>query len=84
MKLFQESLQSHHFNAKVGAHDQGDGMTVENFGLGIKSDRGTRLVQFAAAENLRIEKTYFKKKENKKWTWRSPNEATKNEIECCT
>ena len=26
-----------YFNAKVGAHDQGDGMTVEDFGLGIRN-----------------------------------------------
>lgn len=68
------------FGAKAGPHRQSDGMTVGHFGLGVRNERGTGLVQFAAAENLRIEDTYFKKKKSKKWIW-SPNGETKNEID---
>ncbi|MEE4247402.1 MAG: reverse transcriptase domain-containing protein [Kangiellaceae bacterium] len=69
------------FNAKVGAHHQSDGTRVGNFGLGVRNERGTRLVQFATAQNLRIDNTHFKKKKSRKWTWRSPNGETKNEID---
>lgn len=69
------------FNAKVGLQEQQEEMTVGKHGLGERNERGTRLVQFAKANNLTITNTLFKKKENRKWTWRSPNGITKNEID---
>ena len=38
-------------------------------------------MQFATSENLRIDNTHFKKKKSRKWTWKSPNGVTKNEID---
>jgi exonuclease III len=69
------------FNAKVGPHQHSDGPTVGKFGLGDRNERGTRLVQFATSKNLRIANTFYKKRKKKKWTWRSPNGTTKNEID---
>ncbi|CAH2084971.1 unnamed protein product [Euphydryas editha] len=45
------------------------------------SNRGQKLVDFALGHKLTIINTCFKKKPNRKWTWRSPNELHKNEID---
>ena len=68
------------FNAKVGGHQQGDGAAVGQYRYGGRNERRTRLVQFAASENLTISNSCFKKEKSGKWTWRSPNELVKNEI----
>lgn len=47
-------------------------------------DKGTieaNLVNFAEHHRLVIGNTLFQKKENRKWTWISPNATTKNEID---
>jgi len=69
------------FNAKVGRHQQGDGKTTGKQGLGERNERGERLVQFALSKNLKITNTYFEKRPSRKWTWRSPNGETKNQID---
>ena len=69
------------FNAKVGSHQQGDGAAVGQYGYGERNERGTRLVQFATSERLTISNTCFKKRQSRKWTWKSPNGLVKNEID---
>jgi hypothetical protein len=69
------------FNAKVGKHQQGDEKTTGEHGLGERNERGERLVQFATSKNLKITNTFFEKKPQRKWTWRSPNGETKNQID---
>ena len=69
------------FNAKTGAHQQGDGITTGHFGYGQRNERGTRLVQFAISKNLTIGNTLFKKGRNKKWTWERPSGMAGNEID---
>ena len=69
------------FNAKIGRHQQGDGRATRIHSLGERNDRGEMLIQFAASKNLVITNTLFKKADKRKWTWRSPNGETKNEID---
>ena len=66
------------FNAKVG---KGDEDCVGSFGYGVRNDRGDDLINFATAHGFKIMNTYFKKKKNRRWTWRSPNFETFNEID---
>ena len=68
------------FNAKVGQKRRGE-LAMGNFGIGSRNNRGDMLVEFAERNNLKIMNTFFNKKENRKWTWRSPNGETKNEID---
>ena len=68
------------FNAKVGKKEIGES-SVGNFGVGERNGRGELLVNFAEKYNMRIMNTFFKKREGRKWTWRSPNGTTKNEID---
>lgn len=68
------------FNAKVGLGKNGE-HSLGRFGIGERNERGERLVDFAVNQRLYIMNTFFQKKENKKWTWRSPNGEIKNEID---
>ena len=66
------------FNAKVG---KGDEDCVASFGYGVRNDRGDDLINFATVHGFKIMNTYYKKKKNRRWTWRSPNFETFNEID---
>ena len=66
------------FNAKVG---KGDEDCVGSFGYGVRNDRGDDLINFATDHGFKIMNTYYKKKKNRRWTWRSPNFETFNEID---
>ncbi|XP_075722813.1 uncharacterized protein LOC119178011 [Rhipicephalus microplus] len=68
------------FNAKVGKKQAGD-QAVGDYGIGTRNARGELLVEFAERNNLRILNTFYRKRENRKWTWRSPNGENKNEID---
>ena len=68
------------FNAKVGRNAAGES-SVGKFGVGERNERGEVLVSFAEKYNLRIMNTFFQKRKGRKWTWKSPNGATKNEID---
>ena len=61
------------FNAKVG---KGDEDCVGSFGYGVRNDRGDDLINFATAHGFKIMNTYYKKKKNRRWTWRRPNFET--------
>jgi len=67
------------FNAKVGS------MAVEKavgkFGLGQRNERGTTLVEWCVEHKLCIANTCFEKHGRKLWTWKSPNEHTRNQID---
>ena len=39
------------------------------------------VTEFTESRNFKIMNTFFKKKPKRKWTWKSPNGETKNEIE---
>ena len=68
------------FNAKVGKNMAGESC-VGKFGVGERNDRGELLVNFAEKYNMRVMNSFFQKRAGRKWTWRSPNGTTKNEID---
>ena len=45
------------------------------------NERGDTLVEWATSKNVKIMNTQFKKKAGRRWTWRSPDGNTKNEID---
>ena len=65
-------------NAKVGS---GDEDCIGPFDYGTRNERGDDLINFSSAHNYKIMNTFFKKKEKKRWTWRSPNYEIFNEID---
>lgn len=68
------------FNAKVGVQ-MCDESRVGPHGFGSRNDRGQMLVNFLEQEELFLMNSFFKKQPQRKWTWRSPDTVTKNEID---
>jgi len=67
------------FNAKVGQSDRNSNGVVGGFGYGQRKERGDRLVAFCALNELVNTNTQFiKSKENRCWTWQSPNGRDRN------
>ena len=69
------------FNAKIGHPKKEENLVLGHYGYGERNERGQKLIDYASEYNLKIMNTFFKKKPNKKWTWMSPDQATKNEID---
>ena len=68
------------FNAKIGPVEI-RAACADSYGIGTRNRRGNVLVEFAERHKFKIMKTFFKKRLNGRWTWISPNGATKNEID---
>ena len=66
-------------NAKVGKGS--DGKTVGPFGLGERNERGDRWVQWCHANDLVIINTWFKQHPRRTYTWKSPGDLTRNQID---
>ena len=66
------------FHAKVGNNTFGK--TIGNYGLRTKNERGITSVEWCHEQNLCINNTWFKKSEEKLWTWKSPDDQTRNQI----
>ena len=69
------------FNAKVGGQTNTSEGATGCFGLGQRNERGDTLVEWATSNNFKIMNTQFQKKAGRRWTWRSPDGNTKNEID---
>lgn len=69
------------FNAKIGEKQLGDSFYIGNYGLGQRNDRGDTLVNYINAEKLFCLNTFYKKQQQRRWTWRSPDGQSKNEID---
>lgn len=67
------------FNAKVGNGKQED--IVGGFGLGKQNERGERLFQFCHENNLIVTNTFFQQHPRRLYTWTSPNDITRNQID---
>ena len=61
------------FNAKVGEGQQKES-GLGPYGLGIKNERGERLLTFCQANNFRITNTQFPHHPRRRYTWVSPNQ----------
>ena len=69
------------FNAKDGGQTNTSESATGCFGLGQRNERGDTLVEWATSTNFKIMNTQFQKKAGRRWTWRSPDGHTKNEID---
>lgn len=65
-------------NAKIGKGKHED--IVGEYGLGIRNDRGDRLLQFCQEEQLVVTNTYFKLPPRRLYTWTSPAHTSNNII----
>lgn len=67
------------FNAKVGNESYKD--IVGKYGLGTKNDRGVRLVEFCEENKLVISNTMFEQPKRRLYTWKSPGDWKRNQID---
>ncbi|XP_071502561.1 craniofacial development protein 2-like [Diadema antillarum] len=69
-------------NAKVGSDRTNWENVLGNYGYGSQNGRGEKLLNFCAANNLSVTNTMFKqRKQNRQWTWESPDQKTHNMID---
>lgn len=66
------------FNAKVGKGSVGN--VVGNFGLGMRNDRGDRLIQFCQETDSVIMNTFFQLPPRRLYTWKSPADSPQKVI----
>lgn len=66
-------------NAKVGKEKHTD--IVGNYGLGKRNERGERMIQFCILNKLFITNTWFQHPSRKLYTWKSPGDITRNQID---
>ena len=67
------------FNAKVG--QRGDEHSVGMHGTDNRNERGERLVEWCEMNNFTIGNTCFQQPQRRKWTWKSPGDSTRNQID---
>ena len=68
------------FNAKVGERSLNTAV-MGNHGLGEANDRGHKLVEFCDEQKLVIMNTLFKNHKRRRYTWISPGEDIRNQID---
>ncbi|XP_030747799.1 craniofacial development protein 2-like [Sitophilus oryzae] len=69
------------FNAKMGTKSYPTETSLGGFGLGDRNERGETLLGFLLQNNLFQMNSFFQKRSARKWTWKSPDGRTKNEID---
>jgi hypothetical protein len=79
MQITGNCNSSRGFNAKVGEGRQED--TVGNFGLGNRNEAGDRLIEWAERNQMIIGNTWFKEHKRRLWTWKSPGDNIRNQID---
>src|SRR6478609_7005701 len=67
------------FNAVVGKGKEDS--VVEKFGLGNRNDRGERLIEFCKSQNLVITNTCFDQEKRRRYTWKSPGDLRRYQID---
>lgn len=66
-------------NAKVGSDK--NNKIVGQYGLGRKNERGDRLIQFCTENKLVIANTFYQHPRRKLYTWKSPGDVNRNQID---
>ncbi|KAK6765401.1 hypothetical protein RB195_025358 [Necator americanus] len=68
------------FNAKLGKATEEE-YRFGSFGLGDRNENGNRLAGLLSAARLFHGNSLFMKKDHRRWTWESPNGASRAEVD---
>ena len=66
-------------NAKIG-NGKVDGY-IGGFGLGNRNERGDRMLEFCVDKDLMVANTYFQHPVRRLYTWKSPGDVRRNQID---
>ena len=66
-------------NTKVG--NVKDSKIIGNYGLGEQNERGQRLIEFCNENNMVIMNTWFQQLLCRLYTWKSPGDISRNQID---
>ncbi|XP_050663868.1 craniofacial development protein 2-like [Leptidea sinapis] len=71
------------WNAKIGKSEPGTHSSgiVGRYGLGIRNERGQRFAEFCLGRKLAIMNTLYQHHPRRLYTWRSPGERYRNQID---
>lgn len=71
------------WNAKIGATSADDHIrnVVGKFGLGVRNERGEKLLEMCIERKLSIMNTFFQHHPRRMYTWRSPGDRYRNQID---
>ncbi|XP_012552626.1 uncharacterized protein LOC105842911 [Bombyx mori] len=74
------------WNAKIGNTEQDDHIRhiLGKYGLGTRNERGEVLIDFCVSNNLTITNTSFKHHKRRLYTWSSPGDRYRNQIDFIT
>ncbi|GFR87057.1 RNA-directed DNA polymerase from mobile element jockey-like [Elysia marginata] len=67
------------FNAKVG--NTAMSKSIGRYGLGTSNERGERMIQFCEQHDMSVKITHFKQPKRRLYTWKSPGDVTRNQID---
>ncbi|XP_033122243.1 craniofacial development protein 2-like [Anneissia japonica] len=67
------------FNAKIGQNEEGK--IVGKYGLGQRNARGERLVEWCIENRMIVTNTHFKHHSRNLYTWKSPGDGCRNQID---
>ncbi|GFO06939.1 endonuclease-reverse transcriptase [Plakobranchus ocellatus] len=54
---------------------------VGKHGLGIRNELGEKLIEWCQTNNIIVGNTWFQQPPRRKWTWKSPGDETRNQID---
>ena len=80
-KPSQYTIEMGHFDAQMGKSTNRKETAMGKFGHELRNERGDSLVECATSKKYKIINTIFQKKAGRRWTWKSPNDVTKTEID---
>ncbi|GFS27514.1 RNA-directed DNA polymerase from mobile element jockey-like, partial [Elysia marginata] len=67
------------FNAKVGNTVMSK--SIGRYGLGTSNERGEHMIQFCEQHDMSVINTHFKQPKRRLYTWKSPGDVTRNQID---
>src|SRR5215471_400986 len=67
------------WNAVVG--EGKEGKEVGKFGLGVRNERGEKLIEFCARRKLIISNTWYKQPYRRRYTWKQPGDRARYQID---
>lgn len=77
----QEIIVMGDFNSQIGQGESYERPTIGKYCYGKRNARGERLLNFCQAHQLTILNTQFKCRVNRRWTWISPGDRYKTQVD---